>query len=91
MALGFYFSPESFSHEQYDTCIQRLEEAGQGAPAGRLYHVAFEFGDGLHVFDVWDSQKSFEEFGKTLVPIMEALGANPGAPQVSQVHNTIQG
>jgi hypothetical protein len=91
MALGFYFSPESFSRDQYDTCIKRLDEAGQGAPAGRLYHVAFDSGDGLHVFDVWDSQESFEAFGKTLVPIMAEIGTDPGTPQVSEVYNVIQG
>ena len=91
MALGFYFSPESFSKDQYDTCIKRLDDAGQGAPAGRLYHVAFAAGDGLHVFDVWDSREAFEAFGKTLLPIMAELGASPGAPQVSEIHNVIPG
>ena len=91
MALGFYFSPESFTTDQYDTCIKRLEDAGQGAPAGRQYHVAFKSSDGLHVFDVWDSQESFEEFGKTLVPIMAELGADPGTPDVTEVYNVIQG
>ena len=91
MALGFYFSPDSFSADQYDKCIKRLDEAGAGAPAGRIYHVAFESGNGLHVFDVWDSQESFEAFGKTLVPIMANLGADPGTPHISKVHNAIQG
>jgi hypothetical protein len=29
--------------------------------------------------------------GETLLPIMEALGADPGQPQVSPVHNIIKG
>jgi hypothetical protein len=45
----------------------------------------------IQVFDVWDSQESFDAFGETLVPIMTALGADPRQPMVSQVHNTIQG
>ena len=91
MALGFYFSPDSFSVATYDECIKRLDEAGQAAPAGRQLHVAFTAGDGIHVFDVWDSQEAFEEFGKTLVPIMTELGADPGRPDVSPVHNVILG
>jgi hypothetical protein len=43
------------------------------------------------VFDVWDSQESFEAFGATLVPIMMELGADPGQPRVSPVHNIIAG
>jgi hypothetical protein len=77
--------------EQYDECIKRLEDAGQGAPAGRLYHAAFVSGDGLHVFDVWESQEAFEAFGKTLVPIMAELGTDAGTPEVAEVHNAIKG
>jgi hypothetical protein len=43
------------------------------------------------VFDVWESQQSFEAFGETLVPIMRELGSDPGQPQVSPVHNIIKG
>ena len=43
------------------------------------------------MFDIWDSQESLDAFGETLVPIMTALGADPGQPMVSQVHNIIQG
>jgi hypothetical protein len=48
--------------------------------------------DGLiQVFDVWDSEESFQAFGATLVPILTELGVDPGQPQVSTVHNVIQG
>jgi hypothetical protein len=91
MALGIYFAPASMSSEQYDQAISRLEAAGQGAPAGRLYHVAFKGGNGLQVFDVWDSQESFDAFGQTLMPILGELGINPGTPHISQVHNIVTG
>ncbi|MCW2905821.1 MAG: hypothetical protein JWL68_610, partial [Actinomycetia bacterium] len=55
MALGMYFAPSSFSPEQYDDTIKRLEEAGAGAPPGRLYHVALESDGLIQVFDVWES------------------------------------
>jgi hypothetical protein len=91
MALGLYFTPSSFTPERYDDTISQLEAAGAGAPDGRLYHVALETNSGIQVFDVWDSEESFQAFGATLVPIMAALGVDPGEPQVSLVRNIIEG
>lgn len=91
MALGFYFTPSSFTSAVYDDTIKRLEAAGAATPPGRLYHVAMESDRLIQVFDVWDSQESFEAFGATLLPIMAELGADPGKPMVAPVHNIIQG
>ena len=91
MALGMYFRPSSFTPARYDDTIKRLEAAGAGAPSGRLYHVALEADGQIQVLDIWDSQESFEAFGATLVPIMTELGADPGEPQISPVHNIIKG
>ena len=60
-------------------------------PAGRLYHVALESDGQIQVFDVWESQESFEAFGAALLPILAALGVDPGQPHVSPVHNIIEG
>ena len=91
MALGFYFTPASFTRERYDEAITRLEAAGAGAPAGRLYHVAMEADGNIQVFDVWESQEAFEAFGATLMPIMNELGADPGQPMVTPIHNIVAG
>lgn len=91
MALGFYFTPSSFTPAKYDEALRRLEAAGAGAPAGRLYHCALESDGLIQVFDVWESQEAFEAFGPTLLPIMADIGADPGQPHVSPVYNTIQG
>ncbi len=91
MALGMYFTPSSFPSAQYDEAISRLEAAGAAAPAGRLYHFALETDGQIQVFDIWDSQESFQAFGATLVPILTELGVDPGAPQVSPVRNIIVG
>ncbi len=93
MALGFYFAPQSFTVEQYDEAIRRLQAAGAGSPPGRSHHCAFAggTGGGLHVFDVWDSQESFDKFGETLMPILSELGADPGQPRVVEIHNVIVG
>jgi hypothetical protein len=91
MALGMYFTPISITTARYDDTLKRLEDAGAGSPPGRLYHVAMETDGLIQVFDVWESEASFEAFGKTLLPIMAELGADPGQPQVSPVHNIIKG
>jgi hypothetical protein len=91
MALGMYFSPSSFTSEEYDQVISRLEAVGAGAPAGRLYHVALETGGQIQLLDVWESAEAFQAFGAALVPILAELGVDPGEPQVSPVHNVIVG
>lgn len=60
-----------------------------GNPAGRRYHACFGGGDKVQVFDVWDSQASFDAFGQTLMPILQSLGADPGQPMVAPLHNVI--
>jgi hypothetical protein len=91
MALGIYFASQSFSTEQYDEALRRLDAAGAGAPRGRSYHCSFMAGPNVHVFDVWDSQADFDAFGETLMPILGELGVDPGQPSVSEVHNVIVG
>jgi hypothetical protein len=91
MALGFYFASAKFSPNQYDEAIRQLGQAGAGAPPGRLYHVAVESNGNIQVFDVWESQETFEAFGATLMPILTSLGADPGQPMVSPVRNIIKG
>ena len=86
-----YFTPSSFTPERYDEAISQLEAAGAGKPAGRLHHIAVETDGKIQVFDVWDSAESFQAFGTTLVPILAELGVDPGEPQVSPVHNIIEG
>jgi hypothetical protein len=42
MALGFYITGKGFTQDKYDTTTRQLEEAGAGAPDGRVSHVALE-------------------------------------------------
>ena len=74
---------------EYDECIKLLRKAGAGNPPGRSYHASFGPNDKLMVFDVWTSQAAFDKFGKTLMPILQQLGIDPGQPSVMQVHKVI--
>ena len=90
MALAFYFSPKPvMSAEQYNQCIASLKKAGAAHPSGRLYHAAFGTADSVAVFDVWTSQAAFEAFGQTLLPILQAMGIDPGQPAVMPIHNVV--
>ena len=91
MALGFYITGKGFTQEKYDTTLGQLEEAGAGAPDGRISHVALETGGEIRVFDIWESQAAFEAFGATLLPILTAAGVELNEPMVARVHNEIKG
>ncbi len=91
MAIVMRFTPQALTAAKYDEVISRLEAAGAGAPAGRLYHVCFGNKEELRVSEIWDSMENFEEFGKTLMPIMQDVGVDPGQPEIVEVHNIIKG
>jgi hypothetical protein len=91
MALGFYITAKGFTQDRYDTTLAQLEEAGAGAPDGRLSHVALETDGEIQVFDIWESREAFEAFGATLIPILTAAGVEINEPMVARVHNEIKG
>jgi hypothetical protein len=53
MAISIYVNPASLTAAQYDDISGRLDAAGAGKPAGRLYHACFGSGDKLQVFEIW--------------------------------------
>ena len=89
--IGVYFHSESMNQQQYKDILKRLEAAGAGSPKGRLYHSCFGEGDKLMVFDVWESQATFDAFGQTLMPILSDVGVDPGTPDIMPMVNTITG
>ena len=89
MAIGVYYSPAALSAAKYDECIKLLKKAGAGNPVGRSYHTALGPKDNLIVFEVWTSQAALDRFGKTLMPILQQLGIDPGQPEVMPVHKVI--
>jgi|SRR6185369_1504312 len=91
MAIVLRFSDPGMTTAKYEEIVKRLEQAGAGSPAGRLYHVCFGDKENLRVSDIWDSRESFEKFGETLKPIMTDLGINLGQPEIIEVHNIIEG
>ena len=91
MASAFYFVNPGFTPDKYDEAIKQLEEAGAGAPAGRIHHLALESEGEIQVLDVWESEEALNAFAATLVPVLSGLGVELKPPMVSRVHNVIEG
>ena len=91
MAVVLRFEPQGMTSAKYDEIIKRLDQAGAGTPAGRLYHVCFGDPNNLRVSDIWESREAFEKFGETLKPIMQEMGFAPPEIEFFEVHNIIVG
>jgi len=91
MSFVLNFKPSGFPLATYKEVLKQLEAAGAGSPKGRSYHVCYGDPNNVQVTDVWDSVEDFQAFGQTLVPIMQALGADPGQPEILEVNNLIVG
>jgi len=91
MSIILTFTHAGFTTALYDDAIKKLEAAGAGAPKGRTFHASFGDPENLSITDVWDSVEDFQAFGATLLPILSAMGIDPGMPVVSPVHNVIFG
>ena len=89
MAIAIYLNPPSMSAAQYDEVMNRLDAAGAGTPAGRLYHACFGSGDKLQVLEFWESQQDFEKSVGTT--ILQQFGLDLGRPMVEPVYKTIPG
>ena len=90
MAIVVKFKVSNMTAKKYETVLKRLEVAGAGAPPGRLHHVSYGSQDNLQVIDVFDSQQSLENFGKTLVPILQEMEIT-AEPDVEEAYKIIKG
>ncbi len=88
MALGVYFAVTGMTVEKFAAVHKQLAAIGLADPPGRTFHAGFRVGDGIHVFDVWDSQETFEAFGQHLIPILQQNGIDPGEPRVGPIEMT---
>ncbi|HEX3840444.1 MAG TPA: hypothetical protein VHU85_06615 [Acidimicrobiales bacterium] len=91
MALGIYFPHVGFTPEKYREVIKQLEDAGEGAPKGRTYHVALESDGAVQVFDIWESQEEADAFGTTVKAVLAQAGVEQQEPMVATVINVIEG
>jgi len=79
-------SPE-FTAKDYDQVWDDLRAAGQASPRGLISHVGFAKPEGgWMVVDIWESEEAFNEFGKTLIPIIQKTGVQVPQPKVIPAH-----
>jgi hypothetical protein len=77
--IGIYIVTKNMTVEQHAEGRARLRAAGAPESAMKLHSCFGEDGQ-LQVFDVWESQETFDEFLKYLGPVMEELGIELAQP-----------
>ena len=81
------FNFPGVSLKQYDGVWDDLRAAGQAHPKGLISHVGAATPDGgLLVVDVWESEEAFNEFGKTLMPLIAKQDIPMIPPKVLPAH-----
>jgi len=91
MAFVMRIAGQGFTADKYDEVVRRLDAAGEGMPAGRLFHVCFGDNDNLRVSDIWDTRENFDRFFSVVGGIMQELGVSASEPEFFEVHNYIFG
>ena len=92
MAIVVHFPDSTMTEQEYNKIVSTLEDRGLGKPIGREYHVAYNGPDGsIPVLDIWDSQENLGNFFSQLMPIIEDIGATPGAPTIFRAINIVVG
>jgi hypothetical protein len=79
--IGVYMRPTGMTEEQYRSIDDQLRASG-AEPKGMKMHSCFGEGEGLAIFDVWESEEDFNAFAAQLAPIVAAAGLEPVAPML---------
>ena len=90
MAIVMKMGISGMDSSRYDAILRRLEEIGEGAPDGRLYHICYGDRDNLQVIDVFENHEKFDDFGEKIMPILDEFGVE-GKIEIGEVYNIIQG
>ena len=91
MAVVIKFKHAGFTATKYHEAIKQLENAGQGNPKGRSYHVSYGDINGVDILDVWENLEDFEAFGKILIPILTSNGVELGKPDIQEIYGIVKG
>jgi hypothetical protein len=86
-----YFDMPGMTSGQYDQIWQDLRAAGHTNPKGLIHHFGAPTASGWMVVDVWESADHFNEFGKTLMPILERHKVPPAEHLVLPLHYSYSG
>ena len=90
--VAVVFEAPGFTARHFDQVWEDLRAAGQAHPKGMVSHVGFQKPNGnWMVVDVWESAEAFQEFGKTLMPIIQKTGVQVPEPMVIPAHYVLIG
>jgi hypothetical protein len=90
VAIAVYFHPAKLDVQQYQGVVDALQGNGDWPPPGLVHHSCFGEGDGLMVYEVWESQERFDAFGPRLMPVLQQHQVESGQPEVMPVVNVLQ-
>lgn len=76
------FEFPNLSPEQYDQVWDELRRSGHENPKGLITHAGAQSDSGFVVFDVWESEEAFREFGKILTPVLSKQGVSQVQPRI---------
>jgi hypothetical protein len=71
--IGVYIRPSAMTEAQYKSIDEQVRATG-AEPKGMKLHTCFGEGDGVAIFDVWDSKEEWDAFAGVLGPIVTAAG-----------------
>ena len=74
------------SRDDYERVIADLKAAGCSEPEGRQFHAAYG-DDQVHMFEVWDSEESFNAHHERLINSIQAAGVDAGTCQIHPLHS----
>lgn len=89
MAIFMHATVPGITTDQYDALNAKLQETPEIFD-GCIAHVCVPSSDGLHIYDVWESEQHMSAFGEKMMPVAASLGwGDNGGPQpeTSTVHN----
>lgn len=98
MAIVVVFDLPGMTQAQYEKSAEMV--AGRPGPvkspadwpvSGLISHTAAPTPNGWLVVDVWESEDAFQEFGKTILPILKELGVPDAQPKIYPVFSVVTG
>jgi hypothetical protein len=87
--IAVYVKPDALTVEQYNKAVKALGASGANLQ-GRKHHSCFGEDGQLMVFEIWDSQESYDAFTKFLVPVLQEIGIVPSTQDIMPVVNLEQ-
>ena len=87
--IAVFVQPESLTVEQYNKARAGLEASGANVD-GRKHHSCFGEDGQLMVFEIWDSQESYDAFLQYLRPVLQKVGITPKNQDIMFVKNLEQ-